>query len=196
MITFAVFLIFAYLAGSVSSAVIVSRIMGFADPRSEGSGNPGATNVLRVAGKHAAAIVLLCDFLKGFLPVMIGALFHLTPMALGWVALIAIVGHIFPVFFQFKGGKGIATAGGAIMAFSWHLGLVLLIIWIIIAAISRFSSLASLSSCAAAPVLTMWIGSPDFVLPAAIIMLLVFWRHQGNINRLMEGTESKISFGK
>lgn len=189
---FIIFLIIAYLLGSLSSAIITCKLMGYADPRSEGSKNPGATNVLRIAGKQAAVIVLIGDTLKGLIPVLLAKLFHLPGMALGLVALAAIAGHMYPIFFQFQGGKGVATTLGALFGLSWILGGIVILIWISIAAISRYSSLASLCAVAIAPLLTIFINLTEYQLPLLLILVLVCWRHRENISRLLDGTESKI----
>ena len=187
----------AYLVGSMAFAVIVSRVFGLSDPRTYGSGNPGATNVLRSGHKGAAVLTLLLDALKGYLPVLAVQLFG-APYGLGEgtaaaVALAAFLGHLWPVFFKFKGGKGVATAAGAIFGLNPWLGLATLATWIIIAAFFRYSSLAALVSAAFAPFyqLLIWGGGP--AAGAVTLMgLLLVWRHSGNIRKLLQGTESKL----
>ncbi|RTL46828.1 MAG: glycerol-3-phosphate 1-O-acyltransferase PlsY [Burkholderiales bacterium] len=187
----------AYLIGSLSFAVIVSRAMGLSDPRSYGSGNPGATNVLRSGNKAAAILTLVFDALKGYLPVLAVAIWgprhDLGEGTAALVGLAAFLGHLWPVFFRFQGGKGVATAAGVIFALNPVLGLATLATWGIIAWFSRYSSLAAIVSAAFAPMyqLLIWEAGPTAV--ALIIMgLLLVWRHQANIKKLMAGTESKL----
>lgn len=188
---------FAYLAGSLSFAVIVSRSMGLSDPRSYGSGNPGATNVLRSGNKAAAILTLVLDALKGYLPVALAA--HFGPAhglgtgTVGMVALAAFVGHLWPVFFRFRGGKGVATAAGALLGIDPLLGAATVATWLIIAAFFRYSSLASIVAAVFAPfwrVLTE--GTDAISLAVAAIGVLLLWRHRANITRLLAGTESRL----
>ena len=187
----------AYLIGSLSFAVIVSRVMGLADPRSYGSGNPGATNVLRSGNKAAAILTLLFDALKGFVPVLLvqlyGARFGLGEGTVALVGLAAFVGHLWPVFFHFKGGKGVATAAGVLLAFNPLLGALTLLTWIIIAVFFRYSSLAAIVSAAFAPLYQLLIWGPGWIAMAIVVMsLLLVWRHAANIQKLLAGTESKL----
>jgi acyl phosphate:glycerol-3-phosphate acyltransferase len=187
----------SYLIGSLSFAVIISRAMGLADPRSYGSGNPGATNVLRSGNKAAAVITLALDALKGYVPVV--AAFLLAPR-FGWgnatialCGLAAFLGHLWPVFFRFQGGKGVATAAGVLFGFNPLLGLATLATWAIIAAFFRYSSLASLAAAAFAPFYQLLIWDADsFALAIIVMSLLLVWRHEGNIRKLIAGTESKL----
>ena len=191
MIETVALLVFAYLLGSVSSAILLSKIMGFEDPRSEGSGNPGATNVLRIAGRKAAFLTLVGDFLKGLIPVLIAAALLADPLVVALTAFAAFAGHCFPVFFAFRGGKGVATALAASLAFDWVIGLILIAIWLLFARVFKISSLAAIVSFCALPALTFW-RHPDIgvtVVFAAISIILI-WRHRGNIQRLISGTES------
>ncbi len=187
----------AYLIGSLSFAVIVSRVMGLSDPRSYGSGNPGATNVLRSGNKTAAVLTLLLDALKGAVPVLLvihfGEPFGLSDGTVAAVALAAFVGHLWPVFFGFKGGKGVATAAGVLLALNPLLGLATLATWLIIAGFFRYSSLASIVSALFAPFyqLLIW-GAGPIALAVALMSLLLLWRHAPNIEKLLKGTESKI----
>ena len=187
----------AYLVGSLSFAVIISKAMGLADPRSYGSKNPGATNVLRSGNKAAALLTLLLDALKGFMPVLAAVLlaprFGWGQVTIGFVGLAAFLGHVWPVFFRFQGGKGVATAAGALLAMSPWLGLATLLIWLAVAAIFRYSSLASIVAAALAPFtqLLVWGGSP-LVLAIAVMSLLLVWRHWPNIQKLLAGTESRL----
>jgi glycerol-3-phosphate acyltransferase PlsY len=186
-----------YLVGSLSFAVIVSRVMGLADPRSYGSGNPGATNVLRTGNRAAAVITLALDALKGYVPV-IAAL--VLAERFGWGAgtvamtgLAAFAGHLWPLFFKFKGGKGVATAAGVLFGFNPLLGLATLATWAIVAAFSRYSSLASLAAAAFAPFYQLLIWEADaYALAIVVMCLLLIWRHEGNIRKLIAGTESKL----
>jgi glycerol-3-phosphate acyltransferase PlsY len=187
----------AYLVGSLSFAVIVSRGMGLADPRSYGSGNPGATNVLRSGNKAAAVLTLLLDALKGFVPVWLvdrfGAAYGLGDWTLALVGLAAFLGHLWPVFFRFRGGKGVATAAGVLLGINLWLGLAVLATWIIIAAFFRYSSLASIVAAVFAPFyqLLVW-GVEPVALTITLMGLLLLWRHLPNIQKLLKGTESKL----
>lgn len=187
----------AYLIGSLSFAVIVSRLMGLSDPRTYGSGNPGATNVLRSGSKVAAVATLLLDAFKGVVPVLLVQAFG-EPYGLGEgtaaaAGLAAFIGHLWPVFFRFEGGKGVATAAGAILALNPLLGLATLATWLIIAFFFRYSSLASLVAAVFAPFyqLLIWGGGPVAV-AVAVMGLLLIWRHSANIEKLLKGTESKL----
>jgi glycerol-3-phosphate acyltransferase PlsY len=187
----------AYLIGSLSFAVIVSRLMGLNDPRSYGSGNPGATNVLRSGNKTAAILTLLFDALKGFVPValagQLGPRFGLGEGTVALVGLGAFLGHLWPVFFRFRGGKGVATAAGVLFGIQWMLGLGTLATWVIIAAFFRYSSLAAIAAAAFAPFyqLLIWGGGP-VAIAVTVMGLLLIWRHAANIRKLLQGTESKL----
>jgi glycerol-3-phosphate acyltransferase PlsY len=186
-----------YLIGSLSFAVIVSRAMGLSDPRSYGSGNPGATNVLRSGNKTAAILTLVFDALKGLMPVLLVRLFG-EPYGLGegtqaLVGLGAFLGHLWPVFFRFEGGKGVATAAGVILALNPLLGLATLATWLIIAYFSRYSSLAAIVAAAFAPFYEMLIWGTGPIVGVLVLMgLLLIWRHEANIKKLLNGTESKL----
>lgn len=196
----------AYLIGSLSFAVIVSRAMGLADPRSYGSGNPGATNVLRSGSKAAAIVTLLLDAFKGWLPVMLvkwfGADHGLGEGTQALVGVAAFLGHLWPVFFRFAGGKGVATAAGVLLAFEPWLGLATLASWLIIAAFFRYSSLASMLAALFAPAYYLlgdgvgWQASGAKALAMVAMGLLLVWRHRENIARLLAGTESKLGARK
>ena len=187
----------AYLLGSLSFAVLISRTMGLADPRSYGSGNPGATNVLRSGNKAAAALTLLFDALKGLVPVLLvrlyGARWGLDDDVAAFVGLAAFVGHLWPVFFRFQGGKGVATAAGVLLALNPLLGAATLATWLLVALVFRYSSLASLAAAAAAPFYQalIWGVEPGIVAIVGMSLLLV-WRHEANIRKLLAGTESRI----
>lgn len=186
-------IILAYLLGSVSTAIIVCKLMSLPDPRSEGSGNPGATNVLRVGGKKAAAITLFGDTLKGLLPVLIARAFTQDPLILGLVGLAAFLGHLFPVFFGFKGGKGVATMLGVLFGFNLWVGAATGLTWLVIAKLLKISSLSALIATALAPVYVWLImGHKELVIITAIITVILFWRHRSNIQNLLSGAEGKI----
>ena len=193
----AVALIAAYLVGSLSFAVIVSRGLGLADPRSYGSKNPGATNVLRSGNRAAALLTLAFDVLKGYVPVVLvlvyGPRFGLGETTAAFVGLAAFIGHLWPVFFRFQGGKGVATAAGVLMAVNPWLGLATLASFGIILAFSRYVSLASLVAAAFAPFYQALIwGIEPGILALIVMSLLLIWRHEANIKRLLAGTESKF----
>ncbi|MCM3565328.1 MAG: glycerol-3-phosphate 1-O-acyltransferase PlsY [Hydrogenophaga sp.] len=196
----------AYLIGSLSFAVVVSRFMGLADPRTYGSKNPGATNVLRSGNKAAAVVTLLLDALKGWLPVVLvqvyGERYGLGAGTVALAGFAAFLGHLFPVFFRFQGGKGVATAAGVILAFNPWLGLASLATWVIIAFFFRYSSLASIVTAVFAPAYYLlgggvaWEAPGVMVLALAAMAVLLVWRHAENINRLIAGTESKLGAKK
>ncbi|NNM69456.1 MAG: glycerol-3-phosphate 1-O-acyltransferase PlsY [Gallionella sp.] len=193
MLTIA-FVIAAYLLGSISFAVVTSKVFGIADPRTYGSGNPGATNVLRSGKKAAAALTLLGDAAKGWLAVFLAM--HLLPSEILLTVLVVLavfLGHVFPIFLKFKGGKGVATALGVLLALSVWMGLAVLATWLLVALVSRYSSLAALVAANAAPIFAMLLGlRPELVLATAIMSMLLIWRHKSNILNLMTGKESKI----
>ncbi|HYF58003.1 MAG TPA: glycerol-3-phosphate 1-O-acyltransferase PlsY [Burkholderiaceae bacterium] len=187
----------AYLLGSISFAVVVSRAMGLADPRTYGSGNPGATNVLRTGHKGAAVLVLLGDAAKGAVAVLLAKSFAqrygFSDFTLAMVGLAAFVGHLFPVFHGFKGGKGVATAAGVLLALSAWLGLATLATWIVVAVFFRYSSLAALVSAVFAPAYYLLLAGGDRVLlPLFAMSALLIWRHARNISNLLAGKESRI----
>ena len=196
----------AYLIGSLSFAVLVSRVMGLNDPRTYGSKNPGATNVLRSGSKAAAAVTLLLDALKGWLPVVAvkwwGDAWGLGDATVALVGLAAFLGHLFPVFFRFQGGKGVATAAGVILGFEPWLGLAAVLTWAIVAFFMRYSSLASIVTAVFAPVFYLfgggiaWDAPGGMVLSLAVMGVLLVWRHAENINRLLAGKESKLGAKK
>jgi glycerol-3-phosphate acyltransferase PlsY len=191
-----------YLMGSLSFAVIVSRVMGLNDPRTFGSKNPGATNVLRSGSKAAAIITLLLDTAKGWLPVALvkwyGPAYGLGDGTMALVGLAAFLGHVFPVFFRFVGGKGVATALGVLLGLSGWLGLATMLIWLLMAVVFRYSSLASITAAVMAPVVYvlgdggLWFMSKSVALAVAVMALFLLYRHAENINRLIKGTESRL----
>jgi glycerol-3-phosphate acyltransferase PlsY len=184
-------IIFAYLCGSISSAILVCKLAGLPDPRTHGSGNPGATNVLRLGGKVAAACVLVFDVLKGMVPVWLAYLMHVTPLFLGLTAIAACVGHIYPVFFQFRGGKGVATAFGAIAPIGWDLTGLVTGTWLLTVLLSGYSSLGAIVSALIAPFYVWWF-KPQFTFPVSMLSCLILLRHHDNIQRLWRGQEGKI----
>lgn len=193
MLATLLFVVLGYLAGSISTAIIVCRAMGLPDPRSEGSRNPGATNVLRFGGKKAAAITLAGDFLKGLLPVLLARLAGVEEIGLALTASAAFLGHLYPIFFGFEGGKGVATAFGAILGLSYPVALAALATWLIMAFVLRVSSLSALTAAALAPLFAWWFGLPGAYLAAVLVMVgLLIWRHRSNIRHLLAGTEDKI----
>ncbi|NIP73671.1 MAG: glycerol-3-phosphate 1-O-acyltransferase PlsY [Gammaproteobacteria bacterium] len=188
-----VLILLAYGLGSLSSAIIVCRLMGLPDPRTQGSGNPGATNVLRVGGKGAAAVTLLGDTLKGVIPVALAQLAAVEVAVLAAVALAAFLGHLYPVFFGFRGGKGVATALGVLLAASWTVGLATVATWLAMFALFRISSLSALTAFLVAPLYTWWLeGEPVLAGTVALITVLLFWRHRSNIRNLLAGTEGRL----
>jgi glycerol-3-phosphate acyltransferase PlsY len=195
MLKLLLFILFAYLIGSLSAAIIISKLFGLPDPRSEGSKNPGATNVLRLGGKKIAIIVLFGDFLKGLIPVLLATAFGLPPISLAWVGLAAVLGHIFPLYFGFKGGKGVATGAGVFFALSWKLGVLTFFTWIVIAALFQYSSLAAIVGSIVAPFYTFWL-LPECIIPVGLMCILLLWRHAENFKRLLAGEEDKISKSK
>jgi glycerol-3-phosphate acyltransferase PlsY len=182
---------FAYLLGSISSAILLSKIMGFDDPRTGGSNNPGATNVLRIAGKKAAFFTLLGDFLKGLIPVAIGHLLEVDLLALALTGFAAFIGHCYPLFFRFQGGKGVATAMAATLAFNWIAGAVLIAVWLLFAKVFKISSLAAIVSFSVVPLAIFWLNR-DVEIASVFVVLsaILIWRHKSNIQRLISGTES------
>jgi acyl phosphate:glycerol-3-phosphate acyltransferase len=186
--------VFAYLLGSLSFAVIVSKAMGLSDPKSYGSGNPGATNVLRSGSKKAAILTLLGDVLKGVVAVILAKYFApqwgITSLGIAAVAIAVFLGHLFPLFFGFKGGKGVATAAGVLWALEWRIGLVLTLVWAIAFAITRVSSLSALIASVAAPIAGyFFFGFTPIFWATFAMMLLLVWRHKSNVQRLLSGEE-------
>ena len=189
----ALLIFLSYLVGSLSAAIIVCRLIGAPDPRTVGSGNPGATNVLRVAGKKAAAATLIGDSVKGLLPVLVGRALDLEPGALAAIALAAFLGHLYPVFFQFEGGKGVATFIGALLGLAWPLGLAFIVVWLLVAKASKYSSLAALTAAALMPFFAWMTAHPSvYVATILVMVVLLFWRHRANIRKLIDGTEARI----
>ena len=183
-----------YAFGSIPFGLILARLAGKGDIRQQGSGNIGATNVLRTGSKWLAAATLLLDLTKGLLPVLLAKQFF--PEAVGWAALFAVIVHCFPVWLGFKGGKGVATNAGVCFGLAWQLGLVYAVVWIGLLAITRISSLAGMSAVVAAAIAAVIFGWPGYAVVLALIALLVVWLHRENIRRLMAGTEPRVGSSK
>lgn len=183
-----------YLMGSVSSAIIVCRIFDLPDPLVEGSKNPGATNVLRIAGRQYALLVMAGDLLKGTIPVLIAKALHASPSIVAFTALAAVIGHMYPLFFKFKGGKGVATAIGALLGLHFIIGILVAATWLLVAHFNRHASLSSIVALSLAPFYTLlFLRNLDTFSPLFFIALLVLFKHRQNIARLLAGTEPKIN---
>lgn len=193
MLTGAVVVTLAYLLGSVSTAIVVCRLMGLPDPRTEGSNNPGATNVLRIGGKKAAALTLAGDSLKGALPMLACHLLGVPVLVFALAGLAAFLGHLYPVYFGFKGGKGVATALGVQFGLYWPIGVTVGLIWLFMARIVKISSLSALVAMGVAPI-AVWYFWPEIelVVMQAVVSAILFWRHRSNIRNLLSGTEGRI----
>jgi glycerol-3-phosphate acyltransferase PlsY len=190
-------LVVAYLVGSVCSAVVVCRLFDLPDPRTEGSKNPGATNVLRLAGKKYALIVLIADMVKGLLPVLFAKMLGAGPLAAGFTCFAVVLGHMYPLYFGFKGGKGVATALGAFLGFHFMLGVMVLATWLVVANFTRYASIASMVAIIFAPFYSLYaVRSADAFLPILLIMFFVLYRHKDNMTRLMDGNEEKLNFSR
>lgn len=186
-------LIIAYLLGSISTAIIVAKIARLPDPRQESSQNPGASNMLRIAGAKFAILTLIGDGLKGFIAVIIGLLLlHYNGMGLSLIAAASVVGHMYPIYFRFHGGKGVATTLGSLLALSPLLGVIVTITWFVVAGLSRYASLASLTCCIAAPFIALGTGYPAYFIGLTLIAILIIFRHRHNIKRLCHGTENRL----
>ncbi len=191
MLTDILLIVSAYLTGSVSSAIIVCRLMGLPDPRTIGSRNPGATNVMRQAGKKAAIITLVGDVLKGLLPVLAARALDASLAIQLLVAAAAFLGHLYPLYFRLKGGKGVATAMGVLLGLNWKVALAAVSIWLLMFAVKRISSLSALTTAAFAPAY-IWLitRSPTFTIFGVFLAVMIFWRHRSNIRNLVAGTET------
>ncbi|PNT88706.1 glycerol-3-phosphate 1-O-acyltransferase PlsY [Coxiella burnetii] len=189
---FIISIIIAYLLGSLSFAVIVAKLMKLPDPRTTGSGNAGATNMLRVGGRQAAFYVLLGDAAKGLIALLIARFLNVQGVSLAFVGLVAVLGHLFPVYFKFRGGKGVATMMGVLLGLSFWIGLFVIATWVIVVSIFRYSSVAALVSAVAAPIYTIIAGRTDYLFPVLIIAILIIWKHWENFQRLRKGTEDKV----
>lgn len=193
MLIVGLFVVFSYLMGSLSAAIIVCKLMSLPDPRSQGSGNPGATNVLRIGGKRAAAITLLGDLLKGLIPVVLARTLISEPLWLAVIAFAALLGHLFPVFFRFQGGKGVATSFGVLLGLSWPSALIVLGTWLLMAKIFRISSLAALTAALVAPFAMLWFSPHlEFFWMTCVMTLVLLISHRSNVRNLLTGKEGKI----
>lgn len=181
----------AYLLGSVSSAILICRVYGLPDPREQGSGNPGATNVFRLGGRFPAALVLVCDILKGTIPVWGSYFLGQPPFFLGLIGVAACLGHMYPLFFEFRGGKAVATAFGAMLPIGLGLAGLLVLCWVAVVFFTGYSSLGAIVAVALAPLFTLII-KPAYTLPVAMLSVLIIMRHKDNISRLLWREESKI----
>lgn len=178
----------SYLIGSISSAIVSCRLVGADDPRTVGSNNPGATNVYRTAGKKAAILTFIGDFLKGVIPVWIASFFVEDAFVLSLVALAALIGHCFPLFFQFRGGKGVATAFGALLFLHWNIGISLMVVWLVVFVLTKISSLSAIIMALTIPLSTFYVH-PEAMLPMSAIAIIILLRHYGNIVKLLSGDE-------
>ena len=186
-------ILISYLIGSISSSILIARAMNLPDPRNLGSGNPGATNMLRTGNKKAAAITLFGDLLKGLLPVLVARSFNVDSYVLCLIGLAAIIGHMYPIYYRFTGGKGVATTLGVLLGIHWQLALIWVAMWLVMAKLFRYSSLAALVATVLLPVSSYLLNQPSVVtITCIIIAILVIWRHRSNINKLLSGQESKI----
>ena len=191
------FALFAYLLGSISTAIITCKLMGLPDPRTVGSNNPGATNVLRAGGKKAAAITLIGDMLKGLIPALLAVLMSAPNEAIAAAGLAAFLGHLYPVYYAFNGGKGVATLLGVLLGTHWLVGLSTIGVWLLMAFSFRFSSLSALTAALCAPVFIWYItGSEIITITSALMTMLLYWRHRSNIKNLLAGKEGKIGSKK
>lgn len=193
MLSAYLFVIVGYLAGSIASAIVVCRLLGLPDPRTEGSRNPGTTNVMRLYGKKPALLTLMGDVLKGLLPVLLAQAFSQPATVLAVTGLAAFIGHLYPVYFGFRGGKGVATLIGVLLGLHWMLGLGFIGTWLVMALLFRYSSLSALTAAMLMPIYTAWL-LPNFLVVGvtSAMTLLLIWRHRSNIQNLMAGTEEKI----
>jgi len=182
-----------YLFGSISSALVLCRVMGYPDPRSEGSGNPGATNILRLHGKLSALITLAGDLFKGLLPLLIARWLGAGDWSMAEMGLAAFLGHLYPIFFGFRGGKGVATFLGVLYGLAWPAGVIFMLTWGVVAALARYSSLAALIASAFSPAALFWLsGSWAYMWASLLMVALLYWRHRSNISKLMDGSEPQL----
>ncbi|NOY72067.1 MAG: glycerol-3-phosphate 1-O-acyltransferase PlsY [Gammaproteobacteria bacterium] len=192
MILDTILIVFGYLMGSTSAAIIVCRMMSLPDPRTEGSNNPGATNVLRIGGKKPAAITLAGDFLKGLIPVSLAIGLGASDSIIALTGIAALLGHLFPLFFGFQGGKGVATGLGVLLGFSWLVAACVALTWLIVAKVFRISSLSALVATLFTPLFVWFLSSITFFIASIIMSILVLYRHTDNIKRLLKGKEGEI----
>lgn len=191
-ITTILFIIFAYLLGSVTMAIVLAKLMHLPDPRAHGSGNPGATNMLRSGNKTAALFTLLGDMIKGLVPVILARFYDVSVLGQALVAFAAFLGHLYPVFFNFQGGKGVATALGVLLGLAPLLGLAVAITWVIVFTFSRISSLAALAATTLAPVYAWWLVPIQTTLIVGVMAIVIMWRHHSNIRNLLARREKQL----
>ncbi len=197
MLIYSALILFAYLVGSIASAIVVCKLMGLGDPRSHGSKNPGATNVMRLHGKKAAMLTLAGDVLKGVIPILLAKTIKAPDMVIAFAGVAAFAGHLYPVFFGFRGGKGVATFVGVLLGTSWLLGLAFIGTWLIVAFLFRYSSLAALVAAILTPVYTaLLLTSPYYIACQILMVIFLFWRHRSNIKKLIAAKEDKIELNK
>lgn len=195
MATDGLFILLAYLLGSLSGAIVTCQLMGLPDPRTQGSGNPGATNVLRHSGKIAAFLTLIIDVFKGMVAVLIPHFFTDSPLILGGAALAAFLGHLYPIFFHFRGGKGVATAFGILLVFSWQVSLLALLTWLGMTILFRYSSLSAITAALLTPLYMYGLTQNGYnTILSLILSSLLIWRHRSNIHHLLTGQEHKIGY--
>lgn len=192
--TFISSVIIAYLLGSLSFAIIVAKLMKLPDPRTIGSGNAGATNMSRIGNRQATLYVLLGDAAKGVIAVLIARFLNMQSVTLAFIGLIAVLGHLFPIYFKFRGGKGVATTIGVLFGLSFWIGCLVVITWLIVVFLFHYSSLGALVSAITAPIYTMIEGKTDYIFPILLISMLLILNHYGNFHRLRKGTEEKVKF--
>lgn len=197
MFVYIAIIILAYLIGSIASAIIVCRTLGLGDPRTDGSGNPGATNVLRLHGKKAAALTLAGDVIKGVPAILLLHYLQAPDLYIAAAGLSAFIGHIFPLYFGFRGGKGVATLIGVLIATHWSLGLAFILCWLLVAFTTRYSSLSAMTAAVLTPVFSwLLLNSPVYIVSCALMSAALLWRHRPNIKKLLSGEESKIGAKK
>ena len=194
MVILIMLVILAYLAGSLASAVLVCKALGLGDPRQQGSGNPGATNVLRLYGKTAALLTLAGDVLKGAAPVLLMRYLHAPDLFVAAAGLAAFAGHLYPLYFGLRGGKGVATLIGVLLGYHWLTGAAFIVTWLLVALVSRYSSLAALTAALLTP-LYCWffLSAPVYIIATSLMSALLVWRHRSNIKKLLRGVETRIS---
>jgi len=192
MLTISIAILVAYLFGSLSTAIITCKLVGLPDPRTQGSGNPGTTNVLRYGGKKVAIVTLLGDIAKGAIPVLLAKAYGFNSINLALIAFAAFIGHIYPIFFRFKGGKGVATALGCWLGLCWPVGLLLLLTWLLVALVSRYSSLAALIAALAAPLYAGYFTNSSLTVMTVIMSILLIYKHKKNIKDLIHGKERQL----
>lgn len=193
MITITLLAIGSYLIGSLSAAITICKLMGLPDPRTQGSRNPGATNVLRIADKKTAALVLFGDVLKGFIPLVVARALQMEDHVLAAVGLAAFLGHLYPVYFGFHGGKGVATSLGILLGLAWQVAAAVLVTWLFMSKLFHISSLSAITAALAAPLYTyLLLDSVPLLIMVCVISTMLLWRHRTNIQRLLSGTENRI----